>query len=138
MTDSEIMGVVWNPPPKVPTADLLAALAAAGLGAVVVSYDGSGDSGDVDWVRGHRPGADPNDFYDEAEGVPLAVDLARAAGDAVMGLLNDRRGGWETDCGAAGRGVLEVATGRVAFEHTIRAEIDTGFTADLATGQEVG
>lgn len=108
------------------------ALLKAGLQQVTVDYDGSGDSGDVNYV-----GGTPDLVWAAVKGV-----LAPAAGDGSQpsafddggkpqtiedmfielcwGALEDYESGWENNDGAYGQLVYTVATGQATLEHNSR------------------
>lgn len=109
---------------------LLAALASSGITHVVVSFDGYGDSGQIETVEA-RAGDAPVDLPDttvaigEAEmGDPEPVTRDLPLGDAIEHLAYDclaaTHCGWENGDGAYGEFVFDVAAGTITLDHNDR------------------
>lgn len=113
-------------------ASLLTALAAAGITDVTVSFDGYGDSGQIEHVEA-KAGDAIVDFPD------VSVEIARAGfsspeierrieplHEAVESLcyliLEAKHGGWENNEGAYGEFVFDVAADSITFDFNYRIE----------------
>lgn len=105
---------------------ILADMEAKGLAAAEVSYDGIGDSGNVEDTR----------LFDADGTIVLpagAEQIADALEEAVFALLQDRKPGWELNSGSYGRLRLEVGAPEADLDHCWRCENYDGVMIDLAT-----
>ena len=84
-------------------------LRAAGVTLVTVSYNGSGDSGDVE-ATVLEGGGDGAKAFEER------------CSDAAMAALEDKHSGWEINEGAFGNVVFDITKGKVRLEHNHRVE----------------
>lgn len=113
-------------------ASLFAALRQAAITSVVVTFDGEGDSGQIESID-----AKAGDL--EAELPVLSVDIAvlhfsakeperlsQPLSDAIETLayayLEQSHGGWENNAGAFGEFVFDVATGTITLDYNERFE----------------
>jgi hypothetical protein len=105
---------------------LFDALAAAGATHVCVSFDGEGDSGQIDNIAAYkgdevlplpeRKLAFQSVSYD-GNPVPIAeLDLTEAIERLCYGYLSEEHGGWENNDGAFGEFTLDVASRTVELE----------------------
>ena len=114
---------------------LLATLRKAGIKTVRARFDGSGDSGSVDYVSGVpdqllRSALKP--AKTKAEAVVSGLEhwgerektLMDALCDYVEHRLENTHPGWELNAGSYGDMLLYVDTGKVEFSHTYRHEDD--------------
>lgn len=114
-------------------AALFDALAAAGVTHVVVSFDGYGDSGQIENVEvkaGHTIVAMPEATIEIAEAVwdqpepnRTSISIADEIERLVYDLLNDTHCGWENSDGAYGDFTFDVA------ERTITLDYNERYTA---------
>ncbi len=104
------------------------ALAAAGITAVSVSFDGYGDSGQIESLdaeaNGTRivlPAASITIAKPDAEALTHQdVSLADAIEQIAYDLLEEKHCGWENNDGAYGEFVFDVATRGITLEHNER------------------
>jgi hypothetical protein len=114
-------------------AALFEALAAAGITLVVVSFDGYGDSGQIENVEvkaGDTVVPMPEGtieiaeaMWDQPEPNHTSLSIADAIERLVYDLLNDTHGGWENNDGGYGDFTFDVA------ERTITLEYNERYTA---------
>ena len=111
---------------------LLDALAAAGISSVVVTFDGSGDSGQIEGVDA-RIGDTATELPATAveitsplwEGAGLetrTLPLAEAIEQLAYDLLEETHDGWENNDGAFGEFTFDVAEGVIRLDHNERFE----------------
>lgn len=94
--------------PTVPKGRVLERLKDAGVTEVIVQYDGSSDSGCIEWIDATRS--------DNTQ-----VELSGGTKELVEEYVYTRLPpGWEIDDGSVGEVVFDVAAGTVTFEHNIR------------------
>lgn len=109
---------------------LFAALAAAGISQVLVTFDGYGDSGQIESIDA-RAGDDAIDlptatvgFLSAEWGIPdpvaRDVPLADAIEQLTYDYLGDTHAGWENNDGAYGEFVFDVAAGTISLDHNER------------------
>lgn len=91
----------------------------AGVKSAVVSYSGSGDSGDAESVT-----YDPDGTYEnitvpiaDNDEPPIVKSLDEALIDYAMHLIEDRHGGWENNDGGSGEVTFDVKKGSIHIEH---------------------
>ncbi len=109
---------------------VFSALQAAGITSVVVSFDGAGDSGQLETMTAYQDGV-PQDLPD----VPLDVAHAlRGAAELAVrqetlrdglesvcyALLDEAASGWELDEGSYGEFTFSVPDGRIALDCNAR------------------
>ena len=114
-------------------AALFDALTAAGITTVVVSFDGYGDSGQIEGIdaRGTEgelamPSTDVElavARFDEDEPEPRCLPLGQAIEELAYDALADLHGGWENNDGAYGEFVFD------AEKRTIRLDYHERYTA---------
>ena len=113
-------------------ASLMAALAAAGITSVVVTFEGYGDSGQIENLE-VKSGDCLVDLPDApveiarteffCETVDRCIEPLREAIESVCYLiLEARHGGWENNEGAHGEFVFDVAAGTVTLDFNYRIE----------------
>jgi hypothetical protein len=112
-------------------------LAAAGITSILVRFDGSGDSGqieEIDAVSGDKPVSLPtgNVTIQRAEwGASEAERIECSVNDAVEALvyafLEETHGGWENNEGAYGEFTFNVAARTITLDYNERYE-DTHYT----------
>ncbi len=113
-------------------AAILAALAAAAITSVVVTFDGSGDSGQIESVDA-RTGETAAELpaTDVTIGSPLwdgsgvetrILPLAEAIEQLAYDLLEDTHDGWEINEGAFGEFSFDVAKGVIRLDYNERVE----------------
>ena len=120
-------------------AAIFAALAAAGIELVLVTFDGEGDSGQIEDVTAGRndQSVDLPDAkvtllqasWDKADPDISEVDLREAIETLCYDFLEEDHGGWENNDGAFGEFRLDVAARTVELEFNFRYT-DT-FTTNL-------
>lgn len=119
-------------------AALFAALAAAGLTQVVVTFDGYGDSGQIESVEA-KTGDDPADLPDTTVAVrtaewgnpePVACDLpvAELIERLAYDCLGDTHGGWEIGDGAFGELLFDIAAGTITLDYDERYTATNTYT----------
>jgi hypothetical protein len=110
---------------------LLNALAAANIARVTVSFDGYGDSGQIESVDAvdiagapcELPGIDVTlhqAVWDQEEPREQASPLPDAIECLVYDLLGTTHGGWEINDGAFGSVVIDVPSGTIELECNLR------------------
>ena len=95
------------------------ALAVAGIVSVVISFDGYGDSGQIEGIEARDAGGEAAlpqvdvkiavARYDEDDPEHCCHLLARALEELAYDALSDLHGGWENNEGAYGEFVFDVA-----------------------------
>ncbi|MFG1404154.1 DUF6878 family protein [Xanthobacter sediminis] len=111
-------------------AALLNALALAGVTRVIVSFDGYGDSGQIENVEA-QAGDDPvtmpstaieiaEAVWDQAEPKRSSVSVAAAVESLVYGVLEKTHCGWENNDGAYGDVIFDVAEGAITLDYNER------------------
>ena len=114
-------------------ADLLNALALAGITHVVVTFDGYGDSGQIENVEA-QAGDDPvimpaatieiaEAVWEQAEPKRSSVSIAEAVESLAYDVLEKTHCGWENNDGAYGDVIFDVA------EETITLDYNGRYTA---------
>lgn len=122
-------------------AALFAALAAAGITQVLVTFDGYGDSGQIESVDA-RAGDEAIDLPDVTveflsvewgASEPVTRDLP--LGDAIEQLaydyLGDTHSGWENNDGAFGTFVVDVAAGTITLDYDERYTATNNYTHEF-------
>jgi hypothetical protein len=120
----QVRGAAIGPANK---AILLNALAAANIARVTVSFDGCGDSGQIESVDAvdiagaacDLPGIDATlreAVWDQEEPREQASPLPDAIERLVYDLLGTTHGGWEINDGAYGTFVFDVAAGAITLD----------------------
>jgi hypothetical protein len=110
---------------------LLNALAAANIARVTVSFDGYGDSGQIESVDAVDIAGAPCDLpgidvtlrgavWDQEEPREQASPLPDAIERLVYDLLGATHGGWEINDGAFGSVVIDIASGTIELECNLR------------------
>ncbi len=111
---------------------LLDALAAAGISSVVVTFDGSGDSGQIEGVDA-RIGETATELpataveiaspvWDGSGVETRTLPLAEAIEQLVYDLLEDTHDGWENNEGAFGEFTFDVAEASIQLDYNERFE----------------
>ena len=111
---------------------ILAALAAVGITSVVVTFDGSGDSGQIEGVDA-RIGDTATELpainveiasplWDGADVETRTLPLAEAIEQLAYDLLEDTHDGWENNDGAFGEFTFDVAEGVIRLDYNERFE----------------
>ena len=109
---------------------LLDALAFAGVTRVVVSFDGYGDSGQIENVEA-RAGEDPvtmpgvaieiaEAVWDQAEPKRSFISIAEAVESLAYDVLEKTHCGWENGDGAYGDVIFDVAEGAITLDYNER------------------
>ena len=111
---------------------LFDALAQAGITSVLVTFDGSGDSGQIEAIDVTRngapaklPAADVEIATPVWDGSGLdrrTLPLADAIETLAYALLEDTHGGWENNEGAYGEFTFEVAERSIQLDYNERIE----------------
>lgn len=108
-------------------AALFAALAPAGITRIDVTFDGYGDSGQIENVQayvGDTPAALPEarltlrtvSFHDD-EIHEQEMTVSEAVETLAYGALSQTHGGWENNDGAYGEFVFDVAAGTIQLDY---------------------
>ncbi|MAY76213.1 MAG: hypothetical protein CL802_01010 [Citromicrobium sp.] len=118
-----------HPPNK---AALFAALAATGITSVTVTFDGYGDSGQIEGFAAKAGDSDaelpdtPVELAGTSFGSDEIVRTTNPLPDAIEAfcyrVLESKHGGWENNEGAYGEFVLDVVAGTVEFDFNYRIE----------------
>jgi len=119
-------------------ATLLSALALAGVTHVVVSFDGYGDSGQIEDIEA-RNGDDPvpmpgamiellEDVSAQSEAQRSTVKIEVAVESLAWDVLEGTHSGWENDQGAYGEIVFDVAANSITLDYNQRYEASDNFT----------
>lgn len=119
-------------------AALFAVLAAAGVTQVIVTFDGYGDSGQIESVDA-RAGDEPIELpeatvaflsaeWDESEPVSRDLPLGDAVEQLAYDYLADSHAGWENNDGAYGEFVFDVAAGTISLDHNDRYTAVTSYS----------
>lgn len=109
---------------------LLNALAFAGLTRVVVSFDGYGDSGQIENMEA-QVGADPvtmpgatieiaESVWDQPEPKRTSVSISDAVESLAYDVLEKTHCGWENGDGAYGDVIFDVAEGVITLDYNER------------------
>jgi hypothetical protein len=117
---------------------LLNALALAGVTRVVVSFDGYGDSCQVENVEA-QAGDDPvtmpataieiaEAVWDQAEPKRASVSIAAAVESLAYGVLEKTHCGWENNDGAYGDVIFDVAEGVITLDYNERYTASENYT----------
>ena len=112
-------------------ASILGALEASGIATVVIRFDGSGDSGqieeicaeDADGVSLQIPAVTLEVLelpWGTDEPVPTPMNLAQALEAEAYRLLASTHPGWENNDGAYGEFTFDVAAGVIRLDHSDR------------------
>jgi hypothetical protein len=111
---------------------ILAALKDAEINSVMVTFDGYGDSGQIEniEVQGAKEGQalpsvqiawqDPD--WETGAGVPSTIPLHVAIENAVYAALEKTHAGWENNSGAFGEFKFDVAEATVTLDYSERFE----------------
>jgi hypothetical protein len=111
---------------------LFAALAAAGITLVIVTFDGVGDSGQIENVEVRAGDVEATlpmseveiaraDFH-SIEPERLTQQLPEAIETLAYAFLEETHGGWENNDGAFGEFVFDVAAGTIRLDYNERIE----------------
>lgn len=122
-------------------AALFAALADAGITRVTVTFNGYGDSGQIDSIT-VRAGEEEVELpatsvelasteFGSEEITRLTKPLADAVDSFCYALLADKHGGWENNEGAYGEFVFDVATDRIVLDFNYRIETSENHIFEL-------
>ena len=123
-------------------AALFEALAAAGIHTVTISFDGSGDSGQIESIDGSDADNEPVELPEakiDFKGVqfegPSVVDEQRTAHEIVEAMayafLEMTHDGWEIDDGAYGEFTFDVAERRITLDYNERFTESTNYQHDF-------
>ena len=102
-------------------AALLNALALAGVTRVVVSFDGYGDSGQIENVEA-QAGDDPV----TTQGA--AIEIAEAVESLAYAVLEKTHCGWENNDGAYGDVIFDVLEGAITLDYNERYTASENYT----------
>jgi hypothetical protein len=100
-------------------ATILAALEAAGIALVLITYDGEGDSGQIETITAMDAAGHPQPDSLKAEVSP-GKSLESELDDFVWDILDAYHGGFENDGGGLGEIVINAAAGTVVLDHNDR------------------
>lgn len=113
-------------------ASLLSAFADAGITQVTVSFNGSGDSGQVEEIAAHTaddiadlPETEVEIFdcnYEDMEITRTTMPLAEAVDHLCSNLLEVHHGGWENNDGGYGEFIFDVPEGTFALDFNYRIQ----------------
>ena len=108
------------------------ALAASGISRVTVTFDGYGDSGQIEDIAakaGETPASLPETtitvaraVWDEAEPQTAEAAIAAVIEDIAYQLLEQTHCGWENNAGAFGEFTFDVAARTITLEYNERFE----------------
>ena len=112
-------------------AALFEALVAADIGSVVVTFDGSGDSGQIEQVSATTSGDQQAELptgtvahhgvqIGEVESAVTMVPVREMLEYLVYSLLERTHGGWENDDGAYGEFTFDVTTRSITLQYNER------------------
>lgn len=111
-------------------AALFDALAAAGITTVVITFDGAGDSGQVESIETRRGDADVNlpdvqitvldPKYDGSSIAETKLPVREAIEALAYDCLEETHGGWENNEGAFGEFTFDVAERTIALDYNER------------------
>lgn len=111
-------------------AALFEALAAAGIVTVVVSFDGYGDSGQIEAIEAHNEQGEATlpDAHIEIARAPWegteperrTIPVSKAIEEMAYRFLEQTHGGWENNDGAYGEFVFNVAEGTIRLDYNER------------------
>ena len=117
---------------------MLNALALAGVTRVVVSFDGYGDSGQIENVEVQAgddqvamPGAAieiAEAIWDQAEPRRSSVGIAAAVESLAYDVLEKTHCGWENSDGAYGDVIFDVADGVITLDYNERYTASENYT----------
>lgn len=107
-------------------AKLLDVLEAAGIASATVTFNGEGDSGQIEDISAFCKASHPRKLPKRRLAIPTAKNDASGADEIVLTveeviehlcyeLLEDRHEGWEINEGAYGEFVFDVATGQITL-----------------------
>jgi hypothetical protein len=106
---------------------LFDALAAVGITTIVVSFDGYGDSGQIEGIQAHGVDGEialPSTHValaiaccDEDDSGPRCLSLEQAIEDAAYDALADLHGGWENNEGAYGEFVFDTEKRAISLDY---------------------
>ena len=107
-------------------------LAAAGITSVLVRFDGSGDSGqieDIDTMSGGEPRDLPagsiaiaSPHWGDTEVQPIEISIREAVETMAYDFLAETHGGWENNEGAYGEFTFNVADRSIVLDYNERIE----------------
>ncbi len=116
---------------------LFPALAAAGITSVLVHFDGSGDSGqieEIDVVAGDKPVDFPSGsiaisraYWGATEPEHIECNARDAVETLAYALLEETHGGWENNEGAYGEFTFNIAERTITLDYNERYE-DSHYT----------
>ncbi|MDE2563341.1 MAG: hypothetical protein KGL48_13950 [Sphingomonadales bacterium] len=120
---------------------LFTALSVAGITSVTVTFDGSGDSGQIESVAAKAGDVDATmpeseieiataDFH-RIEPERLTQPLAEAIETLAYAFLEETHGGWENNEGAYGEFVFDVAAGTISLDYNERIETSENYTHEF-------
>ena len=112
-------------------AALFEALAAAGINLVVITFDGCGDSGQMEQVGAFGADAQPKELpkqavpfleieFDGPEPSTMMISVREFLESLAYALLDRAHGGWENDDGAYGEFKFDVPTQAITLEYNER------------------
>ncbi|WP_454885413.1 DUF6878 family protein [Sphingomonas oryzagri] len=116
---------------------LFAALGEAGITVVTVTFDGSGDSGQIESIAAMRGDEDADlpktpidiavaDFH-RPDPDRFTKPLADAIEALAYAFLEETHGGWENNDGAFGEFVFDVAAGTITLDYNERIETSENY-----------
>lgn len=122
-------------------ASLFAALRQVGITTVVVTFDGAGDSGQIEDIQAHigdEPAEIPAtpveiarlDFH-ATEPERLTEPLGEAIETLAYAFLEQTHGGWENNEGAFGEFVFDVAGETITLDYNERIETSENHTHEF-------
>lgn len=122
-------------------ASVMAALRDAGITSVTVTFDGYGDSGQIDGVE-VKAGDEETELpvtsvelasteFGSEEITRLTQPLADAVESFCYALLQEKHAGWENNGGAYGEFVFDVAAGTIVFDFNYRIETSENHSYDI-------
>ena len=110
-------------------AALFDALAATGVATVIVTFDGYGDSGQIESIdAGNAEGVTPLPSVEIALAQPgkgdvtdhVSTPIEQAIEELAYDLLRDTHAGWENNDGAFGEFTFDVAARTISLDHNER------------------
>ena len=120
---------------------LLAALADAGISCVTVSFNGYGDSGQIDNIEVKAGDADAelpatcvevaSTEFGSEEITRVSQPLADAIESFCFTLLEEKHAGWENNEGAYGEFIFDVPAGTIVFDFNYRIETSENHSYDI-------
>lgn len=123
-------------------AALFTALVAGGITSVVVTFDGSGDSGQIEEVTAFSGENELSDFptegiehleigFEAAEPTVTMTPIATVVESLAYGLLSQSHGGWENDDGAYGDFTFDAAAQCITLDFNERYTATTVYSHEF-------